>query len=73
MSTFFLAFMWIQIGFVIFRQKEIGPKAALKMLVKLTIGVGLDRITFAFPWKKPRNGLIGFSSSPSLFWSQKMT
>jgi len=33
------AFMYLQFGFVICWQKEIGAKAARKMLVKLTAGV----------------------------------
>jgi len=33
-----IAFLYLQFGFVIFRQKEIGAKAARKMLVKLTKG-----------------------------------
>ena len=37
-KVFFAAFMFLQLGFVIFRQKEIGTKAARKMLVKLTPG-----------------------------------
>ena len=36
MKVFCEAFMCLQFGFVIFWQKEIGAKAAHKMLVKLT-------------------------------------
>jgi hypothetical protein len=36
-KVFCTAFMCIQFGFVIFRQKDIGAKAAHKMLVKLTL------------------------------------
>jgi len=36
--VFFKAFMCLQFGFVIFCQKEIGAKAAHKILVKLTLG-----------------------------------
>jgi len=36
MKVFCAAFMCLQFGFVIFRQKDFGGKAAHKMLVKLT-------------------------------------
>jgi len=36
-KVFCTAFFYLQFGFVIFRQNNIGAKAALKMLVKLTI------------------------------------
>jgi hypothetical protein len=36
MKVFCTAFMCLQFGFVIFRQKDFGPKAAHKMLVKFT-------------------------------------
>jgi hypothetical protein len=41
MKVFCAAFMCLQFGFVIFWQKDFGPKAANKMLVKLMPG---DRI-----------------------------
>jgi hypothetical protein len=37
-KVFCAAFMWLQFGFVIFWQKDLGAKAAHKMLVKLTPG-----------------------------------
>jgi hypothetical protein len=38
MKVFCTAFMCLQFGFVIFWQKDFGPKAGHKMLVKLTPG-----------------------------------
>ena len=38
-SVFCTAFKCLQFGFVIFWQKEVGAKAARKMLVKLTLGL----------------------------------
>jgi hypothetical protein len=35
-NVFFKAFLYLQFGFVIFWQKNIGAKAARKTLVKLT-------------------------------------
>jgi len=39
MKVFFAAFLYLQFGFVIFWQKNIGSKAARKMLMKLTPGL----------------------------------
>ena len=39
MKVFFIAFLCLPFGFVIFWQKEIGAKAVRKLLVKLTSGV----------------------------------
>jgi hypothetical protein len=47
MKVFSAAFMCLQFGFVIFRQKDFGAKAALKMLVKLTPGVNVTNILWA--------------------------
>jgi hypothetical protein len=40
MKVFCAPFMCLQFGFVIFWQKDLGAKAANKMLVKLTPGLG---------------------------------
>jgi hypothetical protein len=40
MKVFCAPFMCLQFGFVIFWQKDFGAKAANKMLVKLTPGLG---------------------------------
>jgi len=39
MKMFFATFLFIQFGFVVFWQKNIGAKAAHKMLMKLTKGL----------------------------------
>jgi hypothetical protein len=44
MNVFCVAFISLQFGFVIFRQKDFGAKAAPKMLVKLTPGVNVTNI-----------------------------
>jgi len=44
MIKFCKAFICLQLGFVIVRQKEIGVKGAGKMLLKLTIGVNFINI-----------------------------
>jgi hypothetical protein len=44
MKVNYAAFMYLQLGFVIFWKKEIGTKADLKMLVKLIIGVNFTNI-----------------------------
>jgi len=36
--AFYAAFLLLQFGFEFFRQKNIGAKAARKMLMKLTLG-----------------------------------
>jgi len=41
-KAFSTAFLYLQVGFVIFWQKNIGEKAARKMLVKLTTGQCLE-------------------------------
>jgi len=38
MEVFYTAFLLLQLGFVIFWQKNIGKKAAHKMLMKLNTG-----------------------------------
>jgi len=39
MKVFFAAFLYLQFDFVIFCWKNMGTKAARKMLAKLTLGV----------------------------------
>jgi len=47
-----IAFLCLQVGFVIFRQKEIGAKAKCKMLVKLTEVVNfINILRAAFSYK----------------------
>jgi hypothetical protein len=46
MKVFCTAFMCFQCGFVIFWQMDFGAKAAHKMLVKLTPGVSLIKLSF---------------------------
>jgi len=41
MKVFFTAFLLLQFDFVFFWHKNIGAKAASKMLMKLTTGAGL--------------------------------
>jgi len=40
--------MCLQFGFVIFGGKDFGAKAAHKMLVKLIIGVNVEKLFFLF-------------------------
>jgi len=42
------AFLWLQFGFVIFWHKNIGAKAACKILMKLTAVVNFTNILLAF-------------------------
>jgi len=45
-------FLWLQIGFVIFLQKNIDAKVACKMLMKITTGVNFTNILqIAFSYK----------------------
>ena len=44
MKVFYTAIMCLQFGFVIFRQKDFGAKAALKMLVKFTPGANVIKL-----------------------------
>jgi len=44
MKVFCEAFLYLQFGFVIYWQKNIGAKAAHKMLMKLTTGLNFTNI-----------------------------
>ncbi len=55
MKVFGEAFMRLQVGFVIFYQKDFGAKVAHKMLVKLTPGGSICTIMWLLSSGKSQN------------------
>ena len=54
MKVFCAAFLYLQLVFVIFRQKVIGKQAACKMLLKLTTGFDTvnDTVILHLKWDR---------------------